>query len=101
MIVSDRSDGSCDKEALTAAVEMLRSQPMAGRGSRREMYACDADNLLVGDDEGTVITVESFDDAIACYYFIKWLDNRRRHVSRQRASAKRRALMKVVLGARC
>jgi intergrase/recombinase len=58
---------------LAAAVALLR-QPIQDRD--RE-FCMSYHGLMLVDENGGAV-VESFDDATACHYFLKWLHERRR-----------------------
>lgn len=70
---------------IAAAVEVLR-QPIPDRD--RELCMSYHGLMLVDETGGSV--VESFDDATACHYFLKWLQERRRdfHAHTNRAGFK-------------
>ncbi len=86
-------------DPLEAAVDLLRHQHMVGRALRREAYAFEPDGFLVSsDDDDAVIPIEGFQDHEACYYFLKWLTQRREDFKVDQQVLARRARFAIVQG---
>lgn len=52
---------------------------------------------MLSDNSGAE-PVECFDDATACHYFLKWLDQRRQEREANRQAAMKRSSIKLVKG---
>lgn len=90
--------GESIHDQFEAAIDLLRCQPMVGLALRREAYPFEPDGFLVGDDEGTVLAIQSLEDHEACYYFLKWLTQSRNYSNAQRVIWERRNRLVLVRG---
>ena len=80
---------------LQAAIEVLR-QPIVDRP--REFYT-DLRGITLIDDSGGE-SIESFEDATAVHYFLRWMDQQRKARQAERLVVINRSQIKLLKGGR-